>query len=194
MRTRRLQLCAAVLTMLGLVAAANGQGARKDVKLPEGVVLAKIQKYQLLLAKGKSTCTVDTSSHCVIDMKLITVDGRDYCVAVAPKLEVKTVAGGGSSKKIIVWKLSQSSLGSTPKPLEFYTDAGIIIPQDADKQIEKGGLGDGGVGIPSKDMYHVKTKRDKLGAVSVYLPVILWGAPGSEDLCAGIDPIIVNVN
>ena len=188
-----LQAGAVSLVLLSTVAAAQDKPARKGAKPPEGLLLAKIQKYQVLLAKGKATCTVDAGPPCVIDMKLLTVDGKEYCVAVAPNLDVKTQIGGAGSKKTIVWRLSVPSLGSTPKPLEFHVDAGIITTQDGDKQLEKGGHGDGGVGIPAKDKYHVKTKRDKLGAVSVYLPVILWGPPGSEDLCAAIDPKIVNV-
>ena len=188
-----LQVVAASLVLFVTVAAAQDKPARKDAKLPEGLVLAKIQKYQVLLAKGKATCTVDAGPPCVIDMKPLTVDGKEYCVAVAPNLEIKTDSGGSGSKKTIVWKLSHTSLGSTPKPLEFHADSGIITTQDADTQIEKGAHGDGGVGMPAKDKYHVKTKRNKLGAVSVYLPVILWGLPGSEDLCAAIDPKIVNV-
>lgn len=193
MKRELLRVGAASLMLAATVAAAQGKAVRKETKLPEGVVLAKIQKYQLTFAKGKATCVVDAGPPCVIDMKLLTIDSKQYCLAVAPNLEVKTQTGGGGNKKVIAWALSVSSLGSPSKPLEFHADSGIITTQDADKQLEKGGHGDGGVGIPSKDKYHVKTKRDKLGASSVYLPVILWGPPGFEDLCAAIDPIIVNV-
>jgi hypothetical protein len=188
---------AAAMLLLGVAtwAQAQGQDRRGDDKDRADFQLQKIQDYQVLLAKGSSTpCDTATQAACTIEMKVISVDGRDYCLALAPELKVKTDSSGGFfNKKRLVWKLSATSLKG--KALAFHADSGIVITVDADHQIDpKGAYGDGSGGAASTDLYHVKTSRKKLNAVSGYLPVVLWGAAGDEELCAAIDPKIVNVN
>lgn len=197
------RMAAAAALLLGVVAATQAQqsgkpskaskpsaGAR-DHRETDNFRLVKIQLYNLLLAKGKKTCTTETDAVCIIEMQLIPVGGRDYCLAVAPDLKVKTQSIAIANKNI-VWQLSHSTLGG--KDLAFHGESGIVLIVDPDAQIEKGGPGNGGVFSPPKDIYHVKTKRNKKGAESAYLPVILWGSGGNEELCAAIDPKIVNVD
>ena len=44
--------------------------------------------------------------------------------------------------------------------------------------------------------YNMKVNRNKpvLDTMSSYLPVVIWGTAGNEELCAAVDPRIVNVN
>ena len=41
----------------------------------------------------------------------------------------------------------------------------------------------------------MKVNRNKPAlTMSSYLPVVIWGTAGNEELCAAVDPRIVNVN
>ena len=194
------RMTAAAALLLGVVTATQAQQPSKATKPSTGARddrekdifrVLKIQQYLVLLGKDGKTCTTETQPVCTIEMKLINVNGRDYCLAVAPHLKVKTQSIAIANKNI-VWQLSHSTLGG--KDLAFHGESGIVLIVDPDAQIEKGGPGNGGVFSPPKDIYHVKTKRNKKGAESAYLPVILWGSGGNEELCAAIDPKIVNVD
>ena len=198
------RMAAAAAVVLGVFTATHAEEASKPSKSDKrsssvnpreranNFRVVKIHPYQVLLAKASAkTCTTETQATCIIAMEIITVDGRDYCLAVAPEVRVKTQSGGGSSMRNVVWELSHAALGG--KVLAFHSESGIVLTVDPFAQIKKGGPGNGGAS-PTAILHHVKTKRDKLGAESAYLPVILWGSSGNEELCAAIDPKIVNVN
>ena len=184
------RVLAAVVALLGMVAGAQAQ-QRDEKRSTDNFRLLKIQQYQVLLAAGKPPCDTETQAFCPIEVQVITVDSRDYCLAIAPDLRVKQRSSG---RKTLVWKLSVSSMSG--KPVAFHGDSGIVVTVDADKQVDPGG-GHGNGASPSPpptDMYFIKTRARKLNAVTGYLPVVLWGSGGDEELCAAIDPKIVNVN
>lgn len=189
------RLALAVLAAISCAACAPMQtpARARQVELPDGARLVKIEPFQLLMLGAAGPPCPDDGTPCEITMRIIPVNGRRYCLAEARDVAVKTVTGGGGNPKAVVWKLSTDTLDG--KRLVFHPDAGIIITADRDKQIDpKGGYGNGpGHPNPPKDRYYVKTKRDKLGAKSSYLPVVLWGPEGDEELCAAVDPKIVNV-
>jgi hypothetical protein len=92
---------------------------------------------------------------------------------------------------------SQSALTCACDNELIHGDSGIVIAHETvSKHVEKGGLGDGGVGIVDATRYHMKVNRNKpaLTTVSSYLPVVISGTGGNEELCAAVDPRIVNVN
>jgi hypothetical protein len=179
---------AAALMFLGTGISAQVEEPRKDSS--DIFRVLKVQPYDVLLARRGPACDADAMT-CMIEMTLIKVEGRPYCLALAPDVRVKTKIDGASSKKAIVWELKPNHLDG--KPVRFHDYAGIIITDDTESQIEKGGgLGDGSGGKP--EAYHVKTSRNKDKAKSGYLPVILWGDKGEEELCAATDPKIVNAN
>lgn len=194
MRLSTIRMGAAALVLLGLVSATQAQVRIKDDKLVYNSLLLKLLQLQKLLPDLSSkSCDSESAAPCIIEMKLIQVDGRKYCLAVAPDLTVKwNLFGGIFNKKIIRWKLSAPDLDS--KPLAFHADSGIVVAFDPDAQLDKhGDYGDGGI-ARSADTYFTRTKRNKQDATSSYLPVILWGSGGNEELCAAVDPKIVNVN
>lgn len=184
---------AVVYAMLCIVTGTQAQQREEQPRSADNFRLIKIQQYQLLLAAGKPACDAETQPFCLIDVQVISVSGRDYCLAIAPDLNVKTKTSG-STRKTLVWKLSVPNLSG--KPVAFHGNSGIVVTVDADKQVDPGGGHGNGASPPPAptDMYFVKTKRKKLNAVTGYLPVVLWGSGGDEELCAAIDPKIVNVN
>jgi hypothetical protein len=192
MKGSKLRLLSALLVLTAVMTGTQAQQRPEKGQTTDNFRLLKIQKYQVLLAASKLPCDTETQAVCLIDVEVITVDNRDYCLAVAPDLKVKTLNTG--VKKTLVWKLSVSSLSG--KSVAFHGKSGIVVTVDADKQIDPGGgHGNGASPIPPPtDMYFIKTKRKKLNAISGYLPVVLWGSGGDEELCAAIDPKIVNVN
>jgi hypothetical protein len=187
------RLGVAALLLFGGVTGTFAEERGKDT---DNFKVLPIQKYLVMMAKSSSTiCDAEAHPNCIIDMRLISVGDRNYCLAVAQDVNIKTHRGGGANKKNIVWKLSVANLGG--KALRFHADSGILITVDADGQVDpKGGYGDGssGSGPQPTDIYYVKTKRDTPNANSGYLPVILWGPAGQEELCTAVDPKIVNVN
>lgn len=191
---------AACLTItIGLAAcAAQPQDTVKDARSIDKSRMLKIIDPELLarmvlLASSAKNCDVETEPFCTIEMKMITHQGKDYCVAVAPDVFVKTHSGGGpGNKRRIVWRLDTASLGG--KALAFHDDAGTVITVDKHKQVDpRGKRGDGLGGSVLNHVFHTMTVRNKASASATYLPVILWGPSGEEDLCAAVDPKIVNV-
>ena len=198
------RMAAAAAVVLGVVTATQAQEPSKpstsdkrsdSARLKEranNFRVIKLQPYLVLLAKASAkTCNTETHATCIIAMQIITVEGRKYCLAVAPDVKVKVQVGGSASMRNVVWELSPAALDG--KDLAFHSESGIVLTVDPFAQIKKGGPGNGGAS-PTAILHHVKTKRDKLGAEAAYLPVILWGSSGNEELCAAIDPKIVNVN
>lgn len=186
--SRRTRSGAGFLVMISLLCAAAASHAQQPpaMKDLDGVRILTIQPYQLLLGPlSRSTCDAEMAPYCEIVITSVTYGGRDYCVALAPNVTVKTQNGGGGNKKKITWKLNTTSLKT--KPVAFHPDSGIIISVDAQSQVDiKGSPG------ATSDLYSTKTRRDTKDAYAVYLPVILWGQSGSEELCAAIDPRITN--
>ena len=179
------------LLLIGALCSAQAQQTRMDDKVADVSLLLKLLQLYAPQTPGLAgTTCLKTQAICTIEMQLITFGGRNYCVAVAPDVEVETQAGSGANKKIVAWKLSRSDLDG--KDLAFHGDSGIILTRNQKNQVEKGGAGNGSL-ISPPNAYHVKTKRNELKAEAVYLPVILWGPPGKEELCAATDPKIVNV-
>lgn len=163
-------------------------------KVAETPRLSKIQIERLtfVVLNGK-TCDAELNPVCTITMTIAEDAGSRYCVAVAPRVELKHQTGSGQQKTVI-WKLEPSTLDG--KPLAFHGDSGIVIAYETvSKHVEKGGLGDGGTGIVDPTRYHMKVNRNKpVLTMSSYLPVVIWGTAGNEELCAAVDPRIVNVN
>jgi len=184
---------AAVLLLLGVLTGAQAEEPRKDDKDSDFFRVVPIQLLQVLLVKSAhKTCDVENDRVCIIDMQTIAYGGRNYCLAMAPDLKVKLDRFGGFfNKKRLVWRLSTNTLDS--KGLAFHPDSGIVVAVDDNHQIDRtGSYGDGSSG--TADTYNIKTVRNDDTLPSSYLPVILWGPSGAEELCAAIDPRIVNVN
>lgn len=180
---------APVLLMLAAVSAGCG-AMRHDARASGTQVLSKIQIERLAFVPlSAATCNAEVSLTCDIQV-MLTEDGR-YCVVAAPKVHVKRNTGPGQQKKV-VWKLSTSTLDG--KPLLFHDDSGIVIAhQSESKFVEKGGRGDGNVGNSDPDKYFLRVNRNKPAlAEASYLPVVMWGDGGKEELCAAIDPRIIN--
>ena len=129
-------------------------------------------------------------------MSLIQYNGRDYCLAEAPNVAAGSTS---SSTKFIDWKLDKTNFGTiqAPRPVEFHKEAGIVIVRDAHQDlIDKNNRGRGkGGGPDDKGIFHVKTKIKNVAVQVGYLPVILWDPLNNDnwELCAAIDPKIVNV-
>lgn len=188
------------MLMVALAASAPAQTSGGDAKRGDTPRMLKIIDPELLarmvqLASSAKTCDVEAPPNkCMIEMTMIEYQGKKYCVAVAPEVQVKTKTSGGPlDKKRIVWELDHDELDS--KALVFHKDAGVVITIDdpLKKQVDTWGkLGDGSGGQPSPQQFHTKTQRNKKGASATYLPVVLWGQSGYEELCAAVDPKITN--
>ena len=200
--TWRTILCTTL--MIATAAWAQDKASTGDSKPREASTILKIIDPELLarmvdLASRKTTCDLrDTPPVvCEIVMTTLSVGGKDYCVAIAPEVKVPTAAGGlFDTKRRIRWKLDRTSLmgDGVMKELAFHDEAGIVLTVDPDAQMDRWGkLGDGGSGAADRRKFHTWTRRDKLDASATYLPVILWGPPETAELCAAIDPKIVNV-
>lgn len=186
-------------------AAVQDKGSGRDPKSDAESRMLKIIDPELLarmldLADAKKTCHVPNNVSevvCVIEMRTFVHNGKDYCVAVAPEVTVQ-ISTLTVNKRRLIWQLSTHELVSSSgvaKKLAFHPDSGIIITIDKDKQVDKkGSLGAGPPAPVSPTFFHTFTKRKKPDASTTYLPVILWGESGGEELCAAIDPKIVNVN
>lgn len=204
MKIWRLKTIVASLTTIGMIASASGQVADKvDAQYSKLLqILSQKLKAQLAATAGQP-CDTETESECIIKMSFIDLepDKRDskmkYCVAEVPEVKVDRLSMPRGERSIN-WKLSDSVVGG--KPVEFHSTLGILIMYDSSPpQIKASGRGPGrgdGVGGPAKTYFHVTTLRNKAKAESGYLPLILWGTPGSADLqlCAAVDPKIVNEN
>ena len=181
--------------LLAVAALGSGCGIMEQrAMVTETPRLSKIQIERLafMVLDGK-TCNGELDPVCTITMKLAEVDGSKYCVAVAPRVELKHQTGPGQQKRVI-WQLDLSNLDG--KPLAFHRDSGIVIAYETVSQhVEKGGLGDGGGSSVVPTRYHMRVNRNKPAlTTSSYLPVVIWGSGGNEELCAAVDPRIVNVN
>jgi hypothetical protein len=193
------RLGALALVPLAGAAAATDSPRKKTSASEQTVRLMKIQKFQLLVTKAsRTTCDMETMTSSPVTVELLTISAKEkYCVAIAPEVSVKTnggAGGGHGNPKRVVWHLATTSLDT--RGLEFHPDSGIVITIDNERQItSKGGHGDGSPGgpnPPSKTVYHVKSARDKQNAEVGYLPVVIWGTGTAAELCAAVDPKIVN--
>lgn len=178
--------------------ALQAQEVAKEPKPIDKSSMLKIIDPELLarmvdLARSAKNCNVDEQPFCTIEMRTLNHSGKDYCVAVAPEVFVKTDASAGpGNKRRIVWKLDTNAL--LGKALAFHPDAGIIITVNQFGQVDNwGALGDGMPGPVLKHFFFTRTLRRIHNARATYLPVVLWGPSGDEELCAAIDPKIVNI-
>ena len=192
-----LGLLLGLLTSGGSGAATDSSEQRKQPADERPLGQLKILKLDPSYKASIRDCDADGPDACVVEVDFLPVAGtKKYCVAIAPNVSVKTVTGGGANRKNLVWRLSRSSLDGLD--LKFHADSGIVITIDhpTNKQIDpKGGHGDGKPNPPnppSEITYHVKTKRDELGANAGYLPVVIWGTGLTAELCAAVDPKIGN--
>ena len=187
-------VAAVALSLLLTAVAVQAKQAAKRDKDRSSYRIVTIQPYELLVrTTGGAVCDLTTASECTITMRTIPFGGRNYCLAEAPNIKVRTDTGGGSHLKAIVWKLSPATVDG--KPVAFHADSGIVVVDDPNTQIDKKdhGYGNGGGGSnPPTDQYYIKTKRDKVDAKASYLPVILWNPGPDAELCAASDPKIVN--
>ena len=192
MKLWRQRLPLSALLAVAALASACGIMERRAI-VTETPRLSKIQIARLafVVLDGK-TCN-EQDPACTISMKIAEVDGTKYCVAVAPRVELKHQTGPAQQKRVI-WQLDLGTLDG--KPLAFHRDSGIVIAYETVSQhVEKGGLGDGGGSSVDPTRYHMKVNRNKPAlTMSSYLPVVIWGSGGNEELCAAVDPRIVNVN
>ena len=188
-----------VVLLIAVAACAQDKGGGAGSKPGDESRMLKIIDPALLarmvdLARSAKICTAD-QLFCTIEMKTLSHSGKDYCVAVAPEVQVQTDSGA-TSKRPIRWRLSHDSLlgNGVDKALAFHDDAGIIITVNQFNQVDRWGkIGDGSVGPVNKRRFHTWTLRKQLNASATYLPVILWGPSGEEELCAAIDPKIANI-
>jgi hypothetical protein len=183
-----------------LAAAALGSACgimEQRARVVETPQLSKIQIARLtfVVLDGK-TCNGDSDPVCPITVTTFVHGGKEYCVAVAPQVNLKRRTGSDQQKKV-VWKLEGPELVNGElggKPVAFHRESGIVIAYEtASKHVEQGGLGDGVVGIVDPTRYHMKVNRNKPALTkSSYLPVVIWGSGGNEELCAAVDPLIFN--
>lgn len=169
----------------------KGAAAQRFVKVLNQQLLVQL----LGLGATAETCVVKDQPICPIKIDRIEVNGKAYCVAIAPNVEVERDDSifAPLLKQKLVWELFTTALDG--KPLVFQEDAGIVITAETHAQVDRrGGLGDDVSGPLLKHRYFTKTKRNVAKAESGYLPVILWGTGLEVELCAAIDPKIVNKN
>lgn len=194
---RRLSLWT-LLTLATLCSACGLMDQRRALVSPETSGLSKVQISKLtFLALNGKICNPELTPVCTIEMKFFEHDDgttkTKYCVAVAPRIELKRQTGPNQQKRV-VWELVPAALDG--RPLAFHADSGIVIAWESVlKHVEKGGLGNGG-GTPAvPTQYHMKVNRKEPALTkSSYLPVVLWGSAGNEELCAAVDPLIVNID
>ena len=190
-----------VVLLIAVAACAQDKGGGAGSKPGDESRMLKIIDPALLarmvdLARSAKTCTAD-QLFCTIEMMTLSVGGKDYCVAVAPDVQVATeTSADQNNKRRIRWRLSHDSLvgNGVSKDLAFHEDAGIVLTVNQHNQVDRWGkIGDGSVGIVNKRRFHTWTLRNRFGASATYQPVILWGPSGLEELCAAVDPKIANI-
>lgn len=161
------------------------------------VELAQIVRERLSLSGGPECPVGAPGGECTIQMTQIHYLGRPYCIAEAPYVRVTETS---SKTKFINWTLDRTSFGG--KPIQFHHEAGVVIVDERkhdliDTTPSSRGHGNGDVvSVPiPKHKFHIKTNRKISEGNVSYLPVVLWDRTGLGDweLCAGIDPKIVNV-
>jgi hypothetical protein len=128
----------------------------------------------------------DCSSKIALYLGSVTYTDNDgkplnklICVAVGYDVEVKT--GTGAPKRI---NYSLDVKDTNIKSPEF---RGAEILKDNGKEH------DGTDVNPKRDKLTIKTKRKGAGKAIYFLPQITWDNNGQLDLCAAVDPKIVNV-
>lgn len=199
-----------LLLAMGLATGcAQTQEVRKDVRLADKAPMLKVIPNGLLarmleLASSAEDCKSKDTGPIVCKIEMATIrypdapGGKVYCVAIAPKVNVETDASGGIfNHRRIVWYLSAANLkdeNGVDRQLAFHNDAGVVLTVNQHTQLDHWGkLGDGSSGPVLQTFFHTRTVRNVKNASATYLPVILWGPPDTAELCAAVDPKIVNV-
>lgn len=198
--------CLMTMLAIGLAAGpAQPQDVRKDVISSDKPPMVKVIPNGLLarileLASHAKDCKATNAGPIECEIEMATFKDPDtgtvYCVARAPRVAVPhDKSGSNANKRLIVWHLNKTQLDG--KALAFHEDAGIIITAETHKQVDLKGKRLDANGNKASDHFRTSTKRNVLDLQgkqsSTYLPVILWGPSGEEELCAAVDPKIVNV-
>ena len=132
-------VAAVALSLLLTAVAVQAKQAAKRDKDRSSYRIVTIQPYDLLVrTTGGAVCDLTTASECTITMRTIPFGGRNYCLAEAPNVNVRTDTGGGSHLKAIVWRLSLPALDG--KPVAFQADSGIVVVDDPKTHRRRTGL------------------------------------------------------
>lgn len=152
----------------------------------------KVSNRERLAMLGGPTCRPPTVCEVVVTRATVNDNpALEVCVAIAP--EVKIYFARNQTKQTVVWKLRVDNLGGSPP--SFREKDGLIFQKQSHNQhVGKHKRGDGTTGNDDPDKYNAEVNRRIKDDASDYLPVVLWGAPGAEILCAAVDPKIVNEN
>jgi hypothetical protein len=169
-------------------------------KSSESLRAAWAQIAKGVKASGASETCLKLARVCQIKVRLIPDpqspdprNPRKICVAEAPDVEVETQPTA-TTRKVVLWKLDNDKLDG--RDVDFYPEVGILFPVNAgapgNKHVTDPKPGDPG-DPNAKVSYHAQVLPDSAGKTSIYLPVIMWDGPRGVELCAAIDPKIVNV-
>lgn len=202
MRRSKLLLGTGLLLLISAVAVAQDRKVpfeNKDLARLSLEIALKVKER--LSAASRSDCDMETvkDGECIIEMSVISIEGHPhpYCLAQAPLVKVKRVPG---LDKFVNWKLEPAVLTGDQgaQVVQFHPDAGIVTTYEKNgSQIDKKNRGHGkGDGPVEQHKFHVKTLKDAKAGESGYLPVVMWDRKGNGELelCAAIDPKIVNEN
>lgn len=188
------------LALLSALVAGSAQ-AQKSEKTSERLELRNLQEqiYNTLRLPRPSGLAGDSKDTC-------TADGKDDdCKSTIVLKKVELPVPGSEPKVICVAETSNVSV--TAKPAAGSTDvrsvnyelnnsipAAIINPRFVGSYIHQD-MGSQHVKseVSSPNRMIIKTKRNKKGAEILFLPLIAWENNGVLELCAAIDPKIVNV-
>jgi hypothetical protein len=161
------------------------------------LVLKELKEKKLIASKSVCDRDAVADEECIVEMSVFEFNGHFYCIAKAPEVTVKRLPGTG---KFVNWKLVPAVLTGDhgQQVLQFHSDAGIVTTYEKNgSQIDKKNRGHGrGNGPPQQHKFHVKTLMGAANGEAGYLPVVMWDRKGNGDLelCAAIDPKIVNEN
>jgi hypothetical protein len=200
-KSRAMSVWAVLACMLALAAVACGKLAVSDTRV------AKLGSHNLVMgALGGPDCEYDLSKdpaqepECSVTIETIPHGDQSICVVSAPRVKVNFKnAHGGKAK--VVWKLKPPSvlLGK----MQFHSPSGVLVLSEKVKDhVKGGGVGDGAQQPDAqyfhRDIHQVKNNANQNGD-SAYVPIVIWKYRNArneevEDLCAAVDPKIVNTN
>jgi hypothetical protein len=155
----------------------------------------KLQPNNVLMAPtGGPPCLgqADADASCDIEVTFVEAQGNTpkICLVTAP--EVRPTFGPNERRKKIVWRLRQ--VGSS-EDLRFHRTEGIlVVTEKVPRHIRERQFG-----TDQFLAYAYPVRNGSQKGNSTYVPIVLWQYLNVnnelvEDLCAAIDPKIVNVN
>lgn len=197
----------ASLLLLATVASAQDRANDELLRIVTSLaaqVAARVAANRLGAGTGSNECDLakpKPDDVCTISIARIRYpddpNGKYYCIAQVPDVKVPHDPSPHlNTKRRIAWELDVDSLndGTQDRKLWFHHDYGILVLDDPAHQVDRmGDLGDGLPGPVNERRFHTWTRRNLLDAVVSYVPVILWGDGKDAQLCAAVDPKIVNV-